>query len=109
MTIYELRDLAILIVVTGTSAIILSLLFAKYRAHWSRRRAALISALPIPAIVWSLCSIVFVRSASASKEDCGVDACGMAMMAAIAVSAYAVFAYGIGIAAAWFARRLVDQ
>ena len=109
MSIYELRDLAILIAFTVVPAVIASLLISKFRTHWSRRRAVLLAALPVPAIVWILCLYLFVLSASASKEECGVDACGMMIMAATYVSLYALFAYGAGTAAAWLTLKLVNR
>jgi hypothetical protein len=106
MSVYELRDLAILIAVTIVPAIALSLAILKFRAHWSRRRAIVVDALPVPAVIWVLCLALFVHSATASKEQCGVDACGMAMMASYVVGFYATVAFGAGLAVAWFVRRI---
>ena len=107
MSVYEVRDLGILIAVTVLPAAMLSLLISKYRPQWPGRRALILAAMPIPALVWMLCIILFVWSAFSYKEECGVDACGMTMMASTVVSIYAAFAFGFGIAAAWFVRRLV--
>jgi MFS family permease len=106
MSVYELRDLSILIAITVLPSAILSLLIGKYRPGWSRRRALILAALPIPGFVWLLCAVLFLWSAFSSKESCGVDACGMAMAASTIVSIYAAVAFGFGLAAAWLVRRL---
>jgi hypothetical protein len=109
MSIHELRDLMILIVVAAVPAAGLSFLTAKYRTDWSRRRALLAAALPVPGAVWALCLGIFVSSANASDEQCGVDACGMAMIASLAVGVYAAIAFGLCLAVAWLTYRAAHR
>jgi hypothetical protein len=102
----ELSDLTVLIFAAIVPAVALSVAFVRYRSAWSRRRAVLLAALPVPVIVWAFCLILFVKSAIAPAEQCGVDACGMAMAASFFVSIYALVACGAGLATAWLVRRI---
>ena len=51
--------------------------------RWSKRRVLVVSALPIPGIIAALCVAVFVNAATSSRAACGIDACAMAMGAAL--------------------------
>ena len=83
------------------------------RRGWPKARTALIVAAPVPFLIIAMCVIVFVSAATASAESCGVDACAMAMMAAMALGSAAVVLYIIGAVAggltAQFTRRSVDR
>lgn len=109
MSIYELRDLAILIMATLIPSAALSIIIVKLRPSWSNRRALLSAALPIPSIIWALCLVLFVSSVFATKAQCGVDACGMAMMASTVVAAYALIAFLLGVVMAWLVRRIMQK
>lgn len=86
-----------LIFISGLAIVALSLLASHWisarRPVWSVRRIALLSALPLPLLVWLLAGFAFVRAALASKQDCGVDACGIAMAGAIMLSAIMLALY----------------
>jgi len=80
------------------AAIIVTCLLRRNKGKWSNVRVALIAALPIPLMVWLLCAYIFADATFASKEQCGVDACGMAMAAAV---------YGVAAGAALYVLGLV--
>jgi hypothetical protein len=69
------------------------------RDDWSNRRIAVIAALPLPLMIWALCAYIFADASIATKEECGVDSCGMAMVAAIygAISALVLFVIGLAV------------
>ena len=64
------------------------------------------AALPIPTSIWLLCLYVFMNAAFASKEDCGVDACGMAMGFSVIIAGAAMVGFFIGAFSAWLAQRI---
>lgn len=59
--------------------------FGRFRTDWSKRKVVLWSAGPIPAIGAVPCLIVIVNAMTTPAERCGVDACGMAMAAGLAM------------------------
>ncbi len=69
----------------------------RLRPNWRRWRVAVISALPVPTIALAACLYLFVDAASASPEECGVDACGMVMMAAMVVGGFAIVGFALGL------------
>lgn len=81
--------------------------------HWSRGRVLALAALPIPLLIWTLCIVLFVSAANASKEACGVDACGMTMAASVAVAIMTIPLFVLCILLAiigdWLARRNAKQ
>jgi len=68
------------------------LLHRRFRT-WARWRIVMLGALPIPLVLWAICLALFVEAATASAESCGVDACGMTMMAAMAVAGMTLVVY----------------
>jgi len=68
------------------------------RFQWRRRRIVLLSAVPVPAILFTLCLVIFVSAATASRESCGVDACGMAAAGAMVLAVGAMLLYLVGAA-----------
>lgn len=79
-------------------------LLRRARKHWSGVLIAILSALPLPALIWAICGYVYFDAATASAESCGVDACGMATMAAMFAAAIAlgIFLFGLGSATVGF-------
>ncbi len=59
--------------------------FARFRHDWSKRKIVLWSAGPIPAIGAVTCVFVIINAMTTPAENCGVDACGMAMAAGLAM------------------------
>lgn len=53
----------------------------KWRPGWSSARIACVAAMPIPALIVAPCIYLIVNASTASKAQCGVDACGMAIAA----------------------------
>ena len=63
------------------------------RPNWSIARIALLSPLPVPALALLASALILLRVATASKEACGVDACGLASVAAAMLAICAVLLY----------------
>jgi hypothetical protein len=85
------------------------LLWTWIRPDWSDRKVIMSSASPIPAVVWLLCIFVFLNALFASKEECGVDACGMAMGFSVIIAVAAFAGLGVGVLSAWLMRRLLKS
>jgi hypothetical protein len=90
-------------------ALISAAILHRLRPAWSLPRTAMLSALPIPAVTTILCAAVFLTAAFSSDEACGVDACGMAMMAAMGVIGYAIVGYLGGAIACVLLLRLLAK
>lgn len=73
-------------------------------ARWWRGKrlglVALAAAAPVPVLIAGMCAFVFISAAISPAERCGVDACGMAMMAAMFGFAFAVVLWLLGLLAA---------
>jgi hypothetical protein len=76
---------------------------------WNRGRVWALAALPLPLLIWTVCIVLFVRASTASKEACGVDACGMTMAASMVVALMTIpfffLCLSLAIAGDWLARR----
>lgn len=92
------------LVLESILAIVLTVMLARH--GWPKARIIYVAASPVPAIIIALCIYVFVDAATASKESCGVDACGMAMAAAIVIASAAILLYVIGLVVALVTRHL---
>jgi len=79
------------------------------RPGWSRAKVGLVAALPIPLILWGLSAYVVASVMMTSREDCGVDACGMAMAAAITGAGAVLVLYLIGFGLALLVGRSAPQ
>jgi hypothetical protein len=92
------QTIEMLVTVFGPSllAVPMTLILLRWKPTWSIKRRTLWSSLPLPAALLALCALVFANAATASEEDCGVDACGMAMMFAMILSLWALAAFFIG-------------
>ncbi|WP_420608022.1 hypothetical protein [Novosphingopyxis sp.] len=101
----DLRNLLILLSVVAATSVFFTILAVKFRPHWSRRRAIILAALPIPAAIWAGCAALVIHSMTASKQECGVDACGMVMMFSVMIAIAAAFAFLIGLVAAALANQ----
>ena len=75
----------------------------------SRRRIVAIAPLPLPALLSLLCLYVAIDAASASAEECGVDACGMAIGAAVFGMTAAIVVYFLGMVVAEGTLRLINS
>lgn len=91
--------------VVGAFAFVSAWLLSRY-SHWTRRRVLIAAALPLPGIVGTLCVVLFLHAAFSSRQACGVDACGMAMAAAITGLFLAVMAFAVGLGLASVALKL---
>lgn len=83
-----------------------TLLVMRFRQCWSRQKTAFAAALPLALLIWVPCIWLFVDAALSPKEECGVDACGMAMMFATIGIFYGLIAFALGFGAAFLAMRL---
>ena len=107
MSVYELRDFAIMLALMLTPTFAAIVLIRWLRPTCSARKAIVLSAAPLPALVALLCIALFVMAATTPRENCGVDACGMMMLAATFMFLYALAALGIGLLFAWLVCRLM--
>ncbi len=89
--------------------VLLGLSFGKYRRSWSKRKCALVSAAILPGLISIPCIFLIGMTIATPSKDCGVDACGMAIAAAMMglLAAFVGFAIGFALAlgAAAFVRR----
>lgn len=107
-----LSDFQAFMVMVGVCAItpgIVSFLLSKLNPLWSSRRVILFAALPIPTVIWLLCAYVFIKAAVASDQECGVDACAMAMMFSSIIAMATVVGLIVGLAFAWLARKFATR
>lgn len=77
----------------------------KLRPAWRGRTITLLAALPLPSAIWLFCGWIYLTAALASEQECGVDACGMAMMASFFVAVGTAPGFFVGLGAAWLARQ----
>lgn len=75
--------------------------------RWSKRRIVLLSALLVPALIIGTSVFLFADAALSSREQCGVDACGMMMAAAIYGLIVAAILYFVGMLIAVLGARFV--
>lgn len=104
----DVADLTTLLLAAIGTAAGCGLLIERRRPRWSMVQMAFVAALPVPLLVLLPCALIFVSATMASREQCGVDACGMAMTAAYYGSIAAMMAYLAGLvgsaATLWFVR-----
>jgi predicted permease len=82
---------------------------AKFRSRWSARKVALISALPLPGLLMACMAFVIAHAQYTgfiNPQECGVDACGMAMMFGFIGLAAGMAAYVIALLPAFLGVRL---
>ena len=84
-------------------------LLVRKASKLSRRQILLIAPLPVPALVMGLCFYVTIDAYSATAEECGVDACGMAIAAAFVAASAAIVVYFLGVVVAALAHRLAQS
>ncbi len=101
------RELLMLLAACVAVSAVLTLFFRMLRPKWSSRTVIVLAAAPLPTVVLLLCLYVFLNAAFATKEECGVDACGMAMGFSMIISVAAVAAFGIGALSAWLIHRFI--
>lgn len=88
--LFEIGSVAVL----GALAFVAAFLFGRF-SRWTRRRVLIASTAPIPGLLAALCVAIFVHAAFSSREACGIDACGMAMAAALTGFVIALAAFGL--------------
>ncbi|MFL6773676.1 MAG: hypothetical protein ACJ8D5_04250 [Sphingomicrobium sp.] len=87
----------LLMVVEALASIGLAALLGRQRPRWPKARIVLLAPLPLPLLILGPCAYVIGDAALAPPEQCGVDACGMAMMAGMFGAAVALLLYFLGI------------
>ena len=105
----DLRDFLFLLIGCAALPAALALFFRKVHPLWSGRKVVILSAFPVPVFVWLLCLYVFLNASFATKEDCGVDACGMAMAFSVIIAFAALAGFGVGILSAWLVRKIAAR
>lgn len=79
------------------------------KPDWPLWRSSLVSAAILPVPILLLCIWLFVSTLLTPAEKCGVDACGMAMLAATMVGAGAVALLVIGSLLNFAIHKLLDR
>lgn len=69
----------------------------------------LTAATPIPAVGVALSALVFFSALLSPRDRCGVDACGMAMAAAITLLFLAAMTFALGVVLAYLALKLASK
>lgn len=91
-----MSDIGLLFITTlaiVTVSVLLSHWIVARKPGWRSGKIAWLSALPVPLMAWVLALYIVVRAMTASAEQCGVDACGMAMAGAVMIALSAVVIY----------------
>ena len=96
------------VIAVGIFALAAALLLGRF-TRWSEGTILWASALPIPALSVGLCIYIIVDAVTSSREECGVDACGMAMAAAITMIALASVAFVLSWLIARFGLRIARR
>jgi hypothetical protein len=65
------------------ATVLLSFFVRWRRPSWSTLRLSLLAAAILPGLLLALGVLLFVGAAFSSPEACGIDACGMAMLASM--------------------------
>jgi hypothetical protein len=91
------------------SAIVLSVAVRRWKPAWGAVGASLIGAAMLPALAALLCIVVFANAALAPADRCGVDACGMTMMAAMFGLLYAGLGFLVSLACALIVQWLIAR
>ena len=86
----------VIVLITVALAPVISLAIRLLRPEWLPFKISGISSAILPGIMVALWVVLFASAATAGKERCGVDACGMAMMAATHGGAAAIGLFLIG-------------
>lgn len=75
----------------------------------SMLKLSLLSALPVPVMLWGVCLFLYMRAYLSSPEQCGTDGCTMTMFSAIYVAAMVfilfLIAWIVAAFAVWNVRR----
>lgn len=74
-------------------AALVAYLLAGFRPNWGIARIAWLAPLPVPALALFASALIGLRVATASKGGCGVDACGIASIAAAMLAICAIVLY----------------
>jgi len=88
-----------------TTAAAVNELLVTIRPLWSPRRRTATAAAPLPAFVLIPSAWLLLDALTSSPEQCGVDACGMAMLAALFGLVAAMASYLVGLIGAAFIER----
>jgi len=99
---------ASLIACVAVSAIV-SAAISHWKQQWPARWAVFTAALPLPIALGLLCAWMFIDAAMASREECGVDACAMAMVFSMVGIGWSLTLFVIGAVSAAFARRYLGR
>ena len=70
-------ELGAFMLVCVVAAMVSGIFLRVFRPNWSARRTAVGAAVPLPAVTAGVCLWLLIGAMDASREECGVDACGM--------------------------------
>jgi ABC-type tungstate transport system substrate-binding protein len=102
----DIGYLAIFLVFAAIIAFSVAWSLAKWAQRLSRRRILLIASLSVPTVLIGLSIYSFVMVSTMTAEQCGVDACGYAILGATILAGLAVLTGFLGWAVAVLAYRM---
>jgi hypothetical protein len=83
----------------------LAIALIHYKPTWPKKRIILSAALPLPVLISILSGFVMVDAMTASKAECGIDACGMAAASGVFGLLLGFLTFASGVVAAGLAYR----
>jgi len=102
-----MNELLVLLLLCAAVSALVALLAGYLRPRWSLRSIAALVGAIIPVPLALLCLWVIVGALMSSRESCGVDACGMAVMFGTIGLFWALLGFALGYAVAWSVLRFV--
>jgi hypothetical protein len=76
---------------------------------WPRRRVSVVAAGILPAIALGFCGYVAIDVAMTPDDQCGVDACAMAMAGVFFIGLIAIAAFAIGMVLAEALQSVLER
>ena len=95
-----MTDVLILLIGIAAPALI-AFCLAKWRVDWGWRKILALSSLPVPALITIPSALAMISGFTTPPNNCGVDACGMAIAVGMMGLMAAALIAGVGSLTAW--------
>ena len=94
-----LGDVAVILILSAMVAVppLLTRGILGWRPGWSGRAVSLVTACLVPTCLVALAILVVMRTHSMTFAQCGIDACGMMIAAAMMLASVAVVVFAVGL------------
>jgi hypothetical protein len=89
-------ETAIFVLMFAVLPVLLSVGLSRFRPRWPRWVRALVAACVLPVPIIAFAAFMAFNAAHTPADECGVDACGMAMAAAMILGFFAVVGLVLG-------------